>query len=105
VLSRAQLVKTKDYDEAVAMVIKGDVTALLADWPICLVSVARYPEHELFTIVSPFTYEPIGVALPPDDPLLVNWVDNFLTKLEDSGAMDDLKDYWIENPQWIDKIK
>jgi polar amino acid transport system substrate-binding protein len=105
VLSKAVLVKTKGYDEAVNMVLKGEVTAMLADHPICVVSVLRYPDSELFTIVSPFTYEPIGAVLPAIDPLFVNLVDNFLNTLESSGALDNLEDYWFQKGDWWDKIK
>lgn len=105
VLPKATLVPTMDYDEAVAKVIDGSVDAMLADHPICLVSIVRYPEHELFTIVAPFTYEPIGAALPPNDPLFINLVQNFFNTLEDSGAMENLIDYWVENPGWINQMK
>ena len=105
ILPKATLVTTRDYDEAVAKVLDGSVDAMLADHPICLVSIVRYPEHELFTIVAPFTYEPIGAALPPNDPLFINLVQNFFNTLEDSGAMDNLIDYWVENPGWINQMK
>ena len=105
VLSKAVLVKTKGYDEAVNMVLKGEVTAMLADHPICVVSVLRYPDSELFTIVSPFTYEPIGAVLPAIDPLFVNLVDNFFNTLESSGALDNLEDYWFQKGDWWDKVK
>jgi polar amino acid transport system substrate-binding protein len=105
VLPQTTLVPAKDYDEAVAMVIDGKVDAMLADHPICLVSIVRYPEEDLFTIVAPFTYEPIGVALPPNDPLFVNLVQNFFNRLEGSGALDNLIDYWVENPGWIKQMK
>ena len=105
VLSKAVLVKTKGYDEAVDMVLKGEVTAMLADHPICVVSVLRYPDSELFTIVSPFTYEPIGAVLPAIDPLFVNLVDNFFNTLESSGAMDNLEAYWFQKGDWWDKVK
>lgn len=103
-MPKAKLVTTKDYDEAVDMVIQGKVVAMVADHPICVVSVARYPQHNLFSIIAPFTYEPIGIAVPAGDPLLVNWVTNFLNKLEDSGVMDNVKDRWFNDTSWFDKL-
>ena len=105
VLSKATLVATKDYDQAIELVRKGEATAMLADHPICLIAVARYPNDDLFTIVAPFTHEPYGIALPPYDPLFVNWVENFLTRLEGSGAMKNLQDYWFQNPEWIMQLR
>ena len=104
IMSKATLVTTKDYDDGVNMVIQGKVDAMVADHPICIVSVVRYPEHNLFTIIAPFTYEPLGVALPAEDPLLVNWVTNFLNKLEDSGVMDNVKDRWFKDISWVKKL-
>lgn len=104
VMPKAKLITTKDYDQGVKMVIEGKVDAMVADHPICVVSVLRYPEQELFTIIAPFTYEPIGIALPANDPLLVNWVTNFLNKLEDSGVLKNVHDRWFKNISWFDKL-
>ena len=94
----------KDYDEGVQMVIDGTVDAMVADHPICLVSVARFPQHELFTIVSPFTYEPLGIALPAGDPLFVNLVDNLLNSITGSGALDRATLYWFDKGEWFDQL-
>jgi len=104
IMPKAILVKTKDYDEGVKKLLDKEVDAMLADYPICVVSVLRYPDQELFSIVSPFTYEPIGVALPAHDPLLVNLVDNFLNTLKGSGALDNLIKYWFEGSHWWDQL-
>jgi len=101
----AKLVTTEDYDAAVAMVRSGEVHALVADYPICLVSVFRYPEEGLLTVVTPLTYEPIGIAVPPNDPLLVNWLDNFLDTMKVSGNLESIADYWLEDASWMDNLK
>ena len=101
----AKLVTTEDYDAAVAMVRSGEVHALVADYPICLVSVFRYPEEGLLTVVTPLTYEPIGIAVPPNDPLLVNWLENFLDTMKVSGNLESIADYWLENASWMDDLK
>ena len=72
-------------DDGVEMVRKGKVDALLADHPFCMVSVYRYRDDDLATLDTPFTFEPLGIALPPNDPLLVNWTQNALADLDDSG--------------------
>ena len=104
IMPKAILVKTKDYDEGVKKLLNKEVDAMLADHPICVVSVLRYPDQGLFSIVAPFTYEPIGIALPAHDPLLVNLVENFLNTLEGSGALDNLTKYWFEGSHWWDKL-
>lgn len=105
VLPKAKLVTAKDYDEAVKMVLEDKATAMVADYPICMVSVFRYPGKGLESVVTPFTYEPIGIALPPNDPLLVNWMQNFLHTLKDSGELKKLKDHWLKPGPWVEKLK
>ncbi len=102
---RAQFVPAQDYEEAVKMVIDGRVDALVADQPICLISVARYPDQGLLAVIAPLTYEPIGIALPPNDTLFMNLVGNFLTGLQDNGTLGRLKDHWFQTGDWWDQMK
>ena len=103
-IPRATLWAAADYDEAVSMVINDEVHAMIADYPICVVSVFRYPDAGLMSVVTPLTYEPIGIAVPAGDPLLVNWLENFLASLIDSGALDDLKEKWFASGAWLSKL-
>jgi len=52
-------------------------------------------------IITPFTYEPIGVAVVCNDPLLVNWLENLLKNLETMGEMKKMKARWFESASWI----
>ena len=72
----AQLIEIASYDEGVAMVIDGKADALVADMPVCVLSVLRYPEAGLTTLERPLTVEPVGIAVSKDDPQFFNLVDN-----------------------------
>jgi polar amino acid transport system substrate-binding protein len=98
---QAKVVLTTDYDEAVYLVINGKVDALVADLPFCLLSTLRHPKERMKTLVAPLTFEPLGVALPAQDPLFVNWVHNYLLLAKGTGALDELQEYWFENPAWL----
>ena len=100
-LPSVKLVATQNYDEAVAMVIGGKVDAMIADLPICVVSILRYPDQGLFTLIDPFTYEPLGIAVPANDPLLINWVENFLNGFQGRGELEALKAEWFQNASWL----
>ncbi len=104
VLPKAQFVPAKDYDEAVELVLKGKVHAMVADYPICVVSVFRYPNQGLLSVVTPLTYEPYGIALPSYDPHLVNWVENFLGILEETGEFDVLTKRWFGDTSWLKRL-
>jgi polar amino acid transport system substrate-binding protein len=104
-LDKTTLFTTGTYDEAVDMVLKDKVQAMIADYPICVVSVFRYPDAGLLSVVTQLTYEPIGIALPPNDPLLINWAQNALNNIEGSGQLDDLKLKWFAEGDWLNKLK
>lgn len=103
-IPRATLFTAADYDEAVDMVLNDKVHAMIADYPICVVSVFRYPEAGLLGVVAPITYEPIGIAVPAGDPLLVNWLENFLSTLEGSGWFELLQKRWFARGDWLNKL-
>ncbi len=104
VLPGATLITAKDYDEAVEMVLQDKVHALVADYPICVVSVFRYPNKGLLSVVTTLTYEPIGVGVPAGDPLLVNWVENFMGIAEKTGLLEELKRKWLLNADWLHRL-
>ena len=104
-LDKTTLFTTGTYDEAVDMVLQDKVQAMIADYPICVVSVFRYPEAGLLSVVTPLTYEPIGIAIPANDPLLMNWATNTLNSIEASGNLDELRLKWFARGAWLDKLK
>ena len=102
---KAKLIPTDDYDQAIAMVLDGRVRAMVADFPICNVSVYRYQDKGLTTLKSPLNYEPLGIALSPGDPLFLNWVQNFVTFLVNSGELSLLQRKWFEDASWVPQLK
>ncbi len=104
-LDKTTLFTTENYDEAVDMVLQDKVQAMIADYPICVVSVFRYPEAGLLSVVTQLTYEPIGIAIPANDPLLMNWTRNTLNSIEGSGMLDELKLKWFAEGDWLKKLK
>ena len=104
-LDKTTLFTTGTYDEAVDMVLQDKVQAMIADYPICIVSLFRYPEAGLLSIVTQLTYEPIGIAIPANDPLMMNWTRNTLNNIEGSGILDELKLKWFSQGSWLNKLK
>jgi len=98
---RMQLTVTDDYDEAINLVREGKVGAMVADYPICALSVMRFPEDDFATLTQPLTIEPMGVAMPPDDPLFLNMMENYLGALEGIGLLDLLEEKWFQDGSWL----
>jgi polar amino acid transport system substrate-binding protein len=103
-IPEAQLVTAADYDEAVKMVLEDKVHAMVADYPIAVVSVFRYPGQGLLSVVTTLTYEPIGIAVPAGDPLLVNWVENYLDIADSTGLLEELRGRWLLNADWLNRL-
>lgn len=101
VMPDVELVTVDNYNAGVDMVLKDKVDAMVADAPICIVSVLRHQNEGLVTLDRPLTIEPIGMALPPNDYQFHNLIDNYLTSLELSGALQFLEHIWFENGQWL----
>lgn len=97
----AQLIEVASYDEGVAMVIDGKADALVADMPVCVLSVARFPEAGLTTLEKPLTVEPVGIAVSKDDPQFFNLVDNYLEAYEKTGILGKIRKKWFEDSSWI----
>ena len=104
-LDKTTLFAVENYDEAVDMVLEDKAHAMIADYPICIVSVFRYPDAGLLSVVTQLTYEPIGIAIPANDPLLMNWTRNTLNNIEGSGLLDELKLKWFAEGDWLNKLK
>ncbi len=103
-IPKAKLTVVATPDEGVDLVRQGKVDALLADHPFCEVTVYRYRDDDLTTLETPFTFEPLGIALPPDDALLINWMQNALADLDDSGAIYDMMYEWFEKDEWVERL-
>ena len=97
----AQLIEISSYDEGVDMIINGKADALVADMPICVLSVARFPDAGLTTLEEPLTVEPIGIAVSKDDPQFFNLVDNYLRAYEKTGILGKIREKWFENTSWV----
>jgi len=104
VIPKAKLVTTKNYEEALDLVLQGKADAMVADYPFCVVSAFRYREKKLIALDEPFTYEPLGIAISANDPLLINWLENVLLTLEGSGALEMLTEKWFKDASWLNEL-
>ncbi|HSR13804.1 MAG TPA: transporter substrate-binding domain-containing protein, partial [Thermodesulfobacteriota bacterium] len=105
VFPRAKLVLMDDYDQAITMVRQDKAHAMVADMPMCQVAVYRYPEAGLVTLKKALSYEPLGIAIPANDFLLVNWLQNLLGVLDKEGAIASITEKWFNDPSWVKQLR
>lgn len=94
-LPQTMYIPVENTDRGIDMVSKGKVNAFLTDFPICLSVMKRHPERGFQSVVSLLTYEPIGIALPANDPLLMNLADNFIDRAHNVGLIQSLSNKWF----------
>ena len=94
-MPRATVLTVADYAKAAEMVRSGEAGALLSEFPICASVRKNNPDAGFVSVIPLLTYEPIGIALPPNDAHFINWTENFLKRLEGTGTLEGLGDRWF----------
>lgn len=102
-MPKAKLTLTPSYQEAMALLSDKKIDVLIADYPFCAFTAYRYPEKGLLPGRSPLTFEPLGIAMR-EDPLLINWVQNFLLVLEGNGELKKMQSKWLNSGAWVDEL-
>jgi polar amino acid transport system substrate-binding protein len=101
VMSKHESITVDNYNDAVNMIINDQADAMVADKPICVITIMKYPGKDLVTTQEPLTIEPIGMALPPGDPQFLNLVTNYLSTLQISGILPALEKKWFTDGSWM----
>lgn len=104
-LDNVDITKVKNYDEAINLVRTDIVNALVADFPFCVISAMKYANEGVVALDQPLTIEPIGAALPKNDPLFLNLVQNYMNSLELAGVFDLLSARWLEDGMWMLEVE
>ena len=94
-MPKAKLTSVGSIEEGVKLVAADKVGAMMADYPVCLHSVSANKDKGFISVFSLLTYEPIGIALPASDPLLLNWTENFLERLDKTETLEVLATKWL----------
>ncbi len=100
-LPKGKLLVAKDNDEAMQALLTGKAQAMMADFPFCVLAAFRHRKDNLAALDKPITYEALGVAVPANDPQLLNLVNNFVGTLQAAGGMEHLKKRWFKRSDWM----
>ena len=100
-MPKHELLLVDNYNDGVAMVLNDKADAMVADKPICVITIMKNQGKDLVTSDKPLTIEPIGMALPPDDPQFLNLVENYISSLQLSGTLPLLEKTWFQDGTWM----
>jgi len=104
-LPRAKLVLASELEAAVGLLLAGKVDGVLADRETAAIAVLRHPGAGLLESTATFTVEPIGIAVPLDDPRLASLVQTYLDALASRGVLEKARDFWMKDPSWVKDIR
>ena len=100
-MPKHELILVDNYNDGVAMVLSDKADALVADKPICVITLMKNQGKDLVISDKPLTIEPIGMALPSDDPQFLNLVENYIASLQLSGTLPLLEKMWFQDGTWM----
>jgi polar amino acid transport system substrate-binding protein len=90
----AELVKVKDYNEAVEKLKANEVNAFLADFETCVQLSLKDKALVMKTIKDIDSYDPLGIAVKGDDALFLNLIENYMDAIISSGYVDYLEEIY-----------
>jgi polar amino acid transport system substrate-binding protein len=94
-LPKATLTLVQSNEEGVGLITGNKVDGMLADYPVCLTILQRYPDAGFVSLFTLLDYEPIGIALPAGDAQFINWTENFLQRVQGIGLFEELSKRWF----------
>lgn len=94
-MPKVKLTTVENVDKGIKMVAEDKVGGMMADYPVCLHTINNNPKAGFISVFSMLTYEPIGIALPANDALFVNWTGNFLERLDKTLTLEVLAKKWL----------
>lgn len=100
----AQFVVIDNQEDAVQLILDGEIDGLVADFPFVEYALVRNLGKGLATLEVPLTTEPLGVALPANSPLFANLVQNYLNTLDYTGRLMQMKVRWMNDGDWLEEM-
>ena len=100
-MSKHEIILVNNYEEGVEMILNDKADAMVADKPICVITILKNQGKDLVMTDEPLTIEPIGMGLPAGDSQFLNLVVNYLASLQLSGTLPVLEKKWFNDGAWM----
>lgn len=104
-MPKARLIIAQNDRMAMDLLLSNQVDALVADYPVCVMALLQHPDKGLVSMITPFTNEPLGIAVPSGDAQMINWVHNALNTMREADTLIQLKHKWFEDRAWLSDLK
>jgi polar amino acid transport system substrate-binding protein len=101
---KAELTLAESLSEAVDLLLQDRVDAVVADYETCVFAHLAFPDAGLAYLDETLTVEPMGIAVPPEDTLLANLLENYLEALRLNGGLEQIRSFWFESNVWLRRV-
>lgn len=91
----------KGEADAAQEVAFGRADAFIYDQPLVVNFHSKF-KNQTFTLLEPFTYEPLGFAVRRGDPDFVFWLNHFVRQVKGDGRLQAMVDKYMNNPGWLE---
>lgn len=98
---KAKYKSYQDRETGAMDVIFGRIDAFIYDSPYIHVFNNTKGGGKTFTFESPFTDEPIGLAIKKENPKFLAFLTNFIHKVKASPDYQERIDYWFKGSKWL----
>ena len=95
-MPNVQAVAVNTQEEAITMIRNHEVAAFLSEYPVCKAIINNNPNDKFVSVFTNLTYDPIGIAVAPENTHLLNYTQNFLVRAEHVGLLKVLADKWFK---------
>jgi len=89
-------VAVNTQEDAINLLRDHKVAAFLTEYPVCKAIITNNPDDKFISVFTNLTYDPIGIAIAPQNTHLQNWTQNFLVRAENMGLLQALANKWFK---------
>jgi len=95
-MPNVQAVAVDTQEEAISLIRDEKVDAFLSEYPVCKAVIMNNPNDKFVSVFTNLTYDPIGIAIAPQNTHLINWTQNFLVRADSVGLLKVLAAKWFK---------
>ncbi|OGQ33475.1 MAG: amino acid ABC transporter substrate-binding protein [Deltaproteobacteria bacterium RIFCSPHIGHO2_12_FULL_43_9] len=100
-LPKAKIKVFKGEADAAQEVAFGRADAFVYDQPLVLNYYNKFKD-KTYTLLEPFTFEPLGFAVRRGDPDFILWLNHFVRQVKGDGRLQAMVDKYMNNPGWLE---
>ena len=104
-IPNATYISFETEQEGVMDLLNGKVDAFVYDLPFNAIAYAQKGQGKIELLDTPFTYEPLAMAINKGNPDFLNWLNNFMNQIRNDGTYDKIYAKWFKSDEWLKDLQ